>query len=86
MPDAVRHRHATLPQPTTAIRATATTRADHRPEERHPVRRLELDDRRPDVLAGQRQRLVGVAAELRVERLIIQRVSQVGREVRIGQY
>ena len=40
--------------------------ADHRAEERGAVRRLEVQDRRADVLARQRERLVGLGLDLLV--------------------
>src|SRR5258708_21116496 len=58
--------------------------ADHRAEERHPGRRLELDDRRPDVLAGQRERLVGLTLDLGVERGVVQGAGQLRRQAGVG--
>jgi hypothetical protein len=54
--------------------------ADHRAEEPDAVRGLEVDDRCPDVLAGQRQGLVRLAAQLGVERGVVQRVGEFGRQ------
>src|SRR5579872_2848009 len=53
-----------VPQPDGVIRAGEP--ADHRAEERRAVRRAEVDDRRADVLAGQRQRLLALGAYLLV--------------------
>jgi hypothetical protein len=38
-----------------------------------------MDDRCPDVLAGQRQGLVRLAGQLGVERGVVQRVGEFGR-------
>ena len=54
--------------------------ADHRAEEPDAARGLEVDDRCPDVLAGQRQGLVRLAAQLGVERGVVQRVGEFGRQ------
>ena len=59
--------------------------ADHRAEERHASGRLELDDRRPDILAGQRERFVGLAPYHRVERGVVQRIGQLSRQTGLGQ-
>ena len=48
------------------------------PEERDPARRLEVQDRGADVLAGQRQRLLGLRPHLVVERGVVERVGQLG--------
>jgi hypothetical protein len=44
-----------------------------------------VDDRCPDVLAGQRQGLVRLAAQLGVERGVVQRVGEFGKQVGLRQ-
>jgi NAD(P)-dependent dehydrogenase (short-subunit alcohol dehydrogenase family) len=44
-----------------------------------------VDDRCPDVLAGQRQGLVRLAAQLGVERGVVQRVGEFGRQAGLRQ-
>ena len=44
-----------------------------------------MDDRCPDVLAGQRQCLVRLAAQLGVERGVVQRVGEFGRQAGLRQ-
>ena len=44
-----------------------------------------MDDRCPDVLAGQRQGLVRLAAQLGVERGVVQRVGEFGRQAGLRQ-
>ena len=45
----------------------------------------EVQDRRPDVLAGQRQGLGGLGAELVVGALVVERVGQVRRQTGLGE-
>jgi len=59
--------------------------ADHRAEERDAVRRLEVDDRRDHVLAGQRERLVGLGPDLSVPRLLVQGVGETGGQADLSQ-
>jgi len=59
--------------------------ADHRAEERDAGRGLELDDRRPDVLAGQCEGLVRLAPDLGIVGAGLQCVGEPGRPARLGQ-
>lgn len=52
--------------------------ADHRAEERRAARRAEMDDRRADVPAGQRQCLVALGAYLLVPPRVVEGVRQAG--------
>ena len=52
--------------------------ADDRPEERGPVGRPEVDDRGTDVLAGQRERLVGFGPQFTVPVGVIEGIGQRG--------
>jgi hypothetical protein len=53
-----------IPEPDGALRVRQP--ADDRAEERRAIWRAEMEDQRPDVLAGQRQRLVTLGAGLRI--------------------
>ena len=55
------------------------------PKKAVPCGGLKVDDRRADVLAGQRQRLVAFRADLLVPLRVVQRVGQVGRQARAGE-
>ena len=46
---------------------------------------FEMDDRRADVLAGERERLIRLGADLGVERGVVRRVSQLEGQPRFGQ-
>ena len=65
--------------------ASAGQPADHRAEERRPARRLEVQDRRADIAAGERERLLGLRADLVVERGVVERVGQFGGQPGVGQ-
>jgi hypothetical protein len=67
-----------IPEPDGVLRVRQP--ADDRAEERRAIWRAEVEDRRPDILAGQRQRLVALGADLRIPRRVVERVRQAGRQ------
>ena len=59
--------------------------ADHRPEERGALRRLEMQDGGAHVASGEGKSFVGLGAHLLVESVIVERADQVSRKAGVGQ-
>jgi hypothetical protein len=60
--------------------------ADHRAEEGDPRGRLEVQDRRADVLPGQGECLVGFGLHLGVPAGVVERIRQRTRQPELGQH
>ena len=72
-----------VPEPDGVFRAREP--ADHRAEEGRALWGAELDDRRADIPAGQRQRFIALGADLLVPPRVIQRVRQPGGQAGPGE-